>query len=232
MIRHAYLHIAALLFAISAPCATAQENNVARLASNYLLADAVGERKCPLVLESKTSPGGLAITFERSVCALVFPFLAEVAAWQAAPAGGIYLVTAKGVAVTEFSEGVGGIYEAIRENDGVYFLSNLKVVDTREVQPADVVGEWSLSRPGGATICKLTLTNEAAGDNSLSARVAPGCDSAIAAFGPAAWQISSGDILLFSKTGETIRLGKNEEGIWARVPDQKNPRPRALLMTR
>jgi hypothetical protein len=212
---------------------SAQENPAARnLASNYQLADAVGERKCALTLEAKTAPGGYAIAFDREVCALVFSYLAEVRAWQPAPAGGINLVTAKGAVITEFSEGVGGVYEAIRENDGVYFLSNLKIADTKEIQPSDLTGEWNLSRPGGPSICKLTLTNEAAGDNRFAVRVAPGCDDAIKAFGPASWLLSNGDVLLFARGGDVIRLGKNEEGMWARVPDQKQQRPRPLLMTR
>lgn len=223
--------LAAALFLAAEP-GSAQDNAAARnLASNYQLADAIGERKCAIALEAKPAPGGFAIGFDREVCGLVFSFLADVRAWQPAPAGGINLVNAKGTAITEFTEGVGGVYEAIRENDGVYFLSNLKIADTKEVQQADLLGEWSLSRPGGPTICRITLTNEAAGER-FAVRVAPGCDGAITAFGPATWLLSSGDVLLFSKDGDVIRLGKNEEGVWARVPDQKVSRPRPLLMTR
>jgi hypothetical protein len=224
--------LAATLFVIAWP-GNAQDNTAARnLASNYQLADAAGERKCAIVLETKPAPGGFAIGFDREICGLVFSFLADVRAWQPAPAGGINLVNAKGTAITEFTEGVGGVYEAIRDNDGVYFLSNLKIADTKEIQPADLLGEWSLSRPGGATICRIALTNEVVGDSRFIIRIAPGCDSTITAFGPATWQLSSGDVLLFSKNGDIIRLGKNEEGVWSRVPDQKVSRPRPLLMTR
>lgn len=213
--------------------ANAQDNTAARaLASNYQLADAVGERRCAITLEARPAPPGFALTFDRAVCGVVFAHLADVAAWQPAPAGGINFVNAKGVVVTEFTEGVGGVYEAIRENDGVYFLANLKIADANETQPADLIGDWNLSRPGGPAICRITLTNEAAGEQRLAVRVAPGCDGAITAFGPVTWQLSSGDVLLFSKGGDLIRLGKNEEGVWARVPDQKQSRPRPLLMTR
>ncbi|MBY0532957.1 MAG: protease inhibitor Inh/omp19 family protein [Xanthobacteraceae bacterium] len=214
--------------------AQAQENGTAAraLASNYQLADAVGERKCPIMLEAKSVPGGFALSFDRAACRAVFAHLADVVAWQPAPAGGINFVTAKGAVITEFTEGVGGVYEAIRENDGVYFLTNLKIADTGETQTKDLVGQWNLSRPDGPTICQITLTNETAGDNRFAIRVASGCDSAIAAFGPATWQLSNGDVVLYSKSGELIRLGKNEEGVWERVPDQNQSRPRPLLMTR
>lgn len=232
MTRGLRINVAVLTLLASAAGANAQDTAAARtLASNYQLTDAIGERKCAITLEARAVSSGFALAFDRAVC-VVFAHLTDVAAWQPAPAGGINFVNAKGAVITEFSEGVGGVYEAIRENDGVYFLTNLRIADTSETQPADLIGEWNLSRPGGPTICRITLTNEAAGDNRLAVRVAPGCDGAITAFGPATWQLSSGDVILYSKDGELIRLGKNEEGVWSRVPDQKQSRPRPLLMSR
>jgi hypothetical protein len=225
--------LAACAFLAATASADAQESGAARaLASNYQLADALGERKCPILLEAKSAPGGFALSFDRTACRAAFAHLADVAAWQPAPAGGINLVTAKGLVITEFSEGVGGVYEAIRENDGVYFLTNLRIADTSETKIDDIAGEWNLSRPDGPAICKLTLTKEVAGNNRFAIRLAPGCDGAITAFGPVSWQLSNGDVVLYSKESDVIRLGRNEEGVWARVPDQKQSRPRPLLMTR
>lgn len=232
-LRHLLSGLAATLFCAAAASVQAQDNSAARaLASNYQLSDAIGERKCPIVLEAKSAPGGFALSYNRQACRALFPHLAEVAAWEPAPAGGINFVTAKGAVVTEFTEGVGGIYEAIRENDGVYFLTNLKIADTSEVKIDDIAGDWNLSRPDGPAICRITLTKEAAGNNRFAIRVAAGCDSAITGFGPVTWQISNGDIVLYAKDGEAIRLGKNWEGTFARVPDRNNPRPRPLLMMR
>lgn len=232
MIAGSRICLAALL-CLAAMHVNAQENSPARvLASNYQLTDGVGERKCPITLDSKSTTGGFALSYDRAACRAIFAHLAEVTAWQPAPAGGINFVTSKGVIVTEFSEGVGGVYEAIRENDGVYFLTNLKIADTVEIKIDDVAGDWNLSRPDGPAICRITLTKEAAGSNLFAIRIASGCDSAITAFGPVSWQLSNGDVALYSKEGDVIRLGKNWEGVFARVPDQKNPRPRPLLMTR
>jgi hypothetical protein len=233
MIPRSRIPLVAVALLVAATCADAQDNSAARtLASNYQLADAVGERKCAITLEARSSGPGFALVFDRPACGVIFSHLTDVVAWQPAPAGGINFVNAKGATITEFTEGVGGVYEAIRENDGVYFLTNLRIADTSETQIKDVVGAWNLSRPGGDTICRITLTNESAGDNRFAVRVASGCDSAITAFAPAMWQLSNGDVVLYSKSGELIRLGKNEEGVWARVPDQKQSRPRPLLMTR
>lgn len=226
------LAAAALLLAACAGAGAQDTAPVRTLASNYQLADAIGERRCPMVLESRTAASGYALVFDRALCTTLFGYLAEVAAWQPAPAGGINFVTAKGAVITEFTEGVGGVYEAIRENDGVYFLTNLRIADTSEIRVDDIAGEWNLSRPDGPAICRITLTKEVAAGNRFAIRVASGCDSAITAFGPAAWQLSNGDVVIYSKDGDVIRLGKNEEGVFARVPDQKQSRPRPLLMTR
>lgn len=233
IMQHRRASLTAAIFLAAASCAVAQDNSAVRaLASNYQLADAVGERKCAIALETKSVPGGFALGFDRAACRAAFAHLTDVSAWRPAPAGGIEFVTVKGTIVTEFTEGVGGIYEAIRENDGVYFLTNLRIADTSETRIDDLAGDWNLARPDGPSICKITLTKEVAGENRFAVRVAAGCDSSITAFGPATWQLGNGDVVLYAKTGEAIRLGKNWEGVWARVPDQKNPRPRPLLMTR
>ncbi len=235
MSRKARLAATVLMLLAATACAEAQtqDNAAARaLASNYQLTDALGERRCPITLEARTATPGFAMNFDRSACRTTFAHLADVVAWMPAPAGGINFIDAKGVVVTEFSEGVGGVYEAIRDNDGVYFLTNMRIADTSETQVSDLIGNWSLSRPGGATICTITLTNEPAGENRFALRTLPGCDGAITGFGPVSWQLSSGDILLFSKTNSLIRLGRNEEGVWSRLPDQFQPRPRPLLMMR
>ncbi len=117
----ASLVVAAVL--TTAATAHAQDIAAARgLASNYQLADAIGERRCPMVLEANTAAPGFTLVFDKAVCIPLFGYLAEVVAWQPAPAGGIYFVNSKGTVIAEFTEGVGGVYEAIRETDGVYFI--------------------------------------------------------------------------------------------------------------
>jgi hypothetical protein len=227
-VLRASLVLLALSFAMADVCA--QDTASARaLASNYQLADAVGERRCPIVLEARTAAPGFALVFDKAVCIPLFGYLAEVTAWQPAPAGGIYLVNGKGTVIAEFTEGVGGVYEAIRENDGVYFLSNLRVADPGTfVQLTDMVGDWNLRRPQGPPLCRITLTDEPAGEERFALRVGEKCDAAITSFGPVAWRLDRGDLVLISGKDERLRFGRNDEGAWSKVPD----RPRPLLMTR
>jgi hypothetical protein len=226
-ILRASLVIVALLCAAAA---RAQDMAAARgLASNYQLADAIGERRCPMALEAKAAAPGFTLVYDKAVCIPLFGYLADVVAWQPAPAGGINFVNSKGVVIAEFTEGVGGVYEAIRENDGVYFLSNLRIADPGTfVQVADMVGDWFLRRPQGPPLCRITLTDQPAGEERLALRIAEKCDAAITNFGPVAWRLDRGDFVLISGKDERLRFGRNDDGIWAKVPD----RPRPLLMTR
>lgn len=213
----------ATLLALSAARAQNGAPDAAALASNYELSDASGERKCAVTLETKPAGPGFTLTLDRAACTPLFGYLAQVSAWRPAPARGIYFVTDKNLIVAEFTEGVGGVYEALRERDGVYFLANLKIAESAAALAlADVRGEWKLQRPNGAILCRIALLEEPA-ESRFALKITGPCDSAISNFGPVSWQIERNDIVLFSKKDERLRFGRNEEGIWARVPDRPNP---------
>jgi hypothetical protein len=219
----------ALAAAAQTPATKPVPPEVRTLAAQYELTNADATRKCPMTLEARPAGSGFLLSLDRNACASLFGFLGEVAAWNPGVAGAILLVAPDGRTVTEFTEGVGGVYEAIRENDAVYFLANLQFVDpAARVQIADLYGEWKLSRPDGVTICRIALTEEVAGNELFTARVLPNCDAAIVQFGPTLWQLERGDIVLRSASGESLRFERQESGGWAKVPEK----PRPLLLSR
>jgi hypothetical protein len=66
-----------------------------------------------------------------------------------------------------------------------------------------MIGDWSMVRGNGQTICGLTLTNtEATGDN-FQVFLKPKCDPAVAAFAPNQWRLDHGRMLLLSAKGDT-----------------------------
>ena len=202
---------------------------VRALVSNYELTNADGDRKCPMSLDAKTTGAALALVYDRAECAKLFAWLAEVGGWLPGPAGSIRLVRTNGRLVLEFTEGVEGSYEAIREGDAVYFLVNLQFAKSADApQFSDLLGEWNLARPGGPPICRVTLTETPAPDESFKLHVQAGCDSVIMRFGPIAWRFERGDIVLLAQNGEKLRFGRQEGGEWAKVPDT----PRPLSMSR
>jgi len=228
-----------LLFALGSPAAAQAPNPIPpepplipdakTLAANYELSSASGDRKCPMTLDVKPAGPGFTLIYDKVVCLPLFGFLKETVAWMPGVAGSIRFVNAAKRTVSEFTEGVGGQYEALRENDGVYFLANLQFVDPGEApQFADLVGEWNLLRPNGPPICAITLTDQATGDDTFVLTMKPGCDQSITRFGPVSWLLDHGDIIFFSQKGERLRFGRQQEGGWAKVPET----PRPLLLAR
>jgi hypothetical protein len=228
------------LFALGGPAAAQAPNppppaegpvipDAKTLAANYELSSASGDRKCPMTLDARAAGPGFTLAYNKTACLPLFGFLNETVAWAPGIAGSIRFVNAAKHTVTEFTEGVGGQYEALRESDGVYFLANLQFVDPGEApQFADLVGEWNLVRPGGPPVCAVTFTDQATGEDTFVVTVKPGCDQSITRFGPVSWVLDRGDIILFSAKGERLRFGRQQEGGWAKVPDT----PRPLLLAR
>jgi hypothetical protein len=198
-----------------------------QLAAEYQLQSALGDRKCAVTLEPKPIAAGYVLVFDRAECAPLFRFLNDTVAWLPGIAGSIRFVNAAKRTVSEFTEGVGGQYEALLEGDGVYFLSNLQFVQPNDVPTfADAVGEWNISRPNGPPLCSVTLSEQAAGDDMFKLSVKTGCDPAILRFGPVKWYLDRGDIILLSSRDERLRFGRQPEGNWTKIPEQ--PRPLAL----
>jgi hypothetical protein len=233
-----------LLLALASPAAAQTQNpesnpaeavtpppipDAKTLAANYELASAIGDRKCPVTLDVKPAGPGFTLVYDKTVCLPLFAFLSETVAWAPGIAGSIRFVNAAKRTVSEFTEGIGGRYEALRENDGVYFLSNLQFVDPGDMpQFAELLGDWNLLRPGGPPICGITLTDQAAGDDTFVMSLKTGCDQSVTRFGPVSWALDRGDIILISAKGDRLRFGRQQEGGWAKVPDT----PRPLLLAR
>ncbi|MCC6947884.1 MAG: AprI/Inh family metalloprotease inhibitor [Bradyrhizobiaceae bacterium] len=223
-----------------APAAKPDPADVRALAANYELTNADSSLKCQMILDPRPTGRGLALVFDRRQCASLFGFLGEVSAWSPGIAGAILFLAPDGRTVAEFTEGVGGVYEAIRENDGVYFLANLQFVDPSErVQTADLLGEWVLSRPEGEPPaaknakappkpCTIRLTDEVAGDQLFYLRVPPDCDAGLLPPGYRHWQLERGDIVLRTENGDALRFERDDDGRWNKVPEK----PRPLVLSR
>jgi hypothetical protein len=216
---------------------------VRNLSVSYELTNADSTLRCPIALEQKPAGRGLFLNYDREFCRSRFGFLGEVSAWLPGIAGAILLVAPDGRIVTEFTEGVGGVYEAIREGDGVYFLANLQFVDPAErIQAKDLFGEWLLARPDtppeGAKVnpkappppkpCTLALTDEVVGDQLFNLRIQPPCDTALVPAGLQSWQLERGDIVLRFVNGDSLRFEKAEDTRWSKVPEK----PRPLVLSR
>jgi hypothetical protein len=185
------------------------------------------DRRCPLTFSIDSVPGGFKVEFD-SGCAAAYPTLASVVAWNFGPKDKLYFYDAKGDAVFEFTEVEGGLFESERGADGLLFLQTQASLKVETRTPDQIVGEWTLLREADKPLCRLTLSNTASGDlDTFRVVVRPGCDKAIAAFGPTSWRLD-GDQLMLIGRASSWRFSESDATVWERVPLTTEP----LLLVR
>jgi hypothetical protein len=179
------------------------------------------EKLCAVTFRADPTSAGMRVEFEGK-CAGLFPFVTEVTSWRIAEHDFLRLMDAKGQSVLEFSEVEGGIFEAPRPGEGILFIQNASAAGPAPRTAEQMVGEWTVVRGSNRTICTLTLSNTAAGD-SFAIRVQPPCDPFVTRFGPVAWLMDRGEIVLRSGRGQTWRFEEGDGTTWRRVPQTADP---------
>ena len=175
-------------------------------------------KTCVLTLKPETTPQGLAVELEPG-CAAALPFTKDITGWTIKGLDIVRLQDATGEAVLDFTEVEAGILEGVRQNEGVYILQDLAAARSLAKSMDQMIGDWSMVRGNGNTICGLTLTNTEASTDNFQVFLKPKCDPAVAAFGPVQWRLDRGQIILMSKTGETWQFEADDNAQWRRVPD-------------
>ena len=192
------------------------------------LATTERSKTCVVTLKPDATPQGLKLELESS-CAAALPFTKDIAAWNIKGLGDIVrLQDAAGQPVIDFTEVESGIFEGLRQGEGVYILQNLAAARSLAKSMDQMIGEWSMVRGNGKPICGLVLTNtEATGDN-FQVFLKPRCDPAVAAFAPNQWRLDHGRMLLLSANGQAWQFEADDNAQWRRVPDSADP----LIMLR
>ena len=191
------------------------------------LATTERSKTCVLTLKPDAAPRGQKFELEPG-CAAALPFTKDIAGWTVKGLDIVSLQSANGEAVIDFTEVESGIFEGLRQGEGVYILQNLAAARSLAKSMDQMIGDWAMVRGNGATICSLVLTNNDAGNDNFQVFVKPKCDSAIAAFAPSQWRLEHGQMMLMSDRGETWRFEADDNAQWRLVPDSANP----LIMLR
>ena len=124
-----------------------------------------------------------------------------------------------GQPVIDFTEVESGIFEGLRQGEGVYILQNLAAARSLAKSMDQMIGDWSMVRGNGRPICGLTLTNTEAGADNFQVFLKPRCDPAVAAFAPAQWRLERGQMHPDVEDGETWQFEADDNAQWRRVPD-------------
>ena len=190
------------------------------MVGGWEISNADRDRRCPLTFSAEPVRGGFKIDLDAG-CPGAFPLLADVVAWGFGPKDVLRLLNAKGGAVLDFTEVENGMFESERGAEGLLFLQTQAAlkVDTRTA--AQIAGDWNLLREADRPLCRLTLSDTANGD-AFRVVVKPGCDKAIATFGPSTWRLD-GDQLLLTGRGGTWRFSESDATVWERVPLTVDP---------
>jgi hypothetical protein len=221
--------IAALSALFVASAAHAQD--AATLKKNMIgqweLSTTERSKTCVVTIKPDATPQGMKLELEPS-CATALPFTKDITGWNVKGLDIVRLQDATGEAVLDFTEVEAGILEGVRPGEGVYILQNLAAARSLAKSMDQMIGDWSMVRGNGNTICGLTLTNNDAGNDNFQVFLKPKCDTAVAAFAPSKWRLERGQIMLMSERGETWRFEADDNAQWRLVPDSADP----LIMLR
>src|SRR2546430_3657511 len=174
-------------------------------------------KTCVVTMKGDAIPQGLKLELEPT-CAAALPFTKDIAAWNIKGLDIVRMQDAAGQPVIDFTEVESGIFEGLRQGEGVYILQNLAAARSLAKSMDQMIGDWSIVRGNGRPICGLTLTNTEASADNFQVFLKPKCDPAVAAFAPTVWRPERGGVLLMSAGGETRRLHGASNAPWRRRP--------------
>jgi hypothetical protein len=178
------------------------------------------DKICRFNFRADAIAGGYRLDIDKN-CPNMFPSTKDIVAWAVDNYGSLRLLDARGNAVVELTEVESGMYDGFTPEEGRYILQTAAAAPVRDAD--DMVGDWAVARGTGKPICILTLANNSAGANVLALRVKPGCDALITRFGPVAWRMDQGQLVLFSPRGQTWQFEENDANTWQRVPETPDP---------
>lgn len=222
------LALAAVL--MIAPDAAAQDvrSLTKEMVGEWELSTAGRDKTCIVTLKSDSSPQGLKLELDKG-CGAALPFTKGIVAWSVKGLDIVRLQDAAGQSVIDVTEVESGIFEGLRQGEGVYLLQNLAAARALSKSADQLIGDWAMVRGSGKSICGLTLTNtEATTPENFAVYLKPRCDPLVAAFAPTIWRIERGELLLQSAKGEIWRFEADDNAQWRRIPDSADP----LLLTR
>ncbi len=222
--------LAALLALAAVSPARAQRDAAALkkdMVGQWELATTDRSKTCVVTLKPEGAAQGLKLELEPG-CAAALPFTKDITAWNVKGLDIVRLQDTTGEAVIDFTEVETGIFEGLRQGEGVYILQNLAAARSLAKSMDQMIGDWSMVRGNGQAICGLTLTNTEADQDNFQVFLKPKCDPAVAAFAPTQWRLEHGQMLLMSKGGETWQFEADDNAQWRKVPDSADP----LIMLR
>src|SRR4030088_3109626 len=108
-------------------------------------------KTCVVTLKPDATPQGLKLELEPG-CAAALPFTKEITAWNVKGLDIVRLQDAAGQPVIDFTEVESGIFEGLRQGEGIYILQNLAAARSLAKSMDQMIGDWSMVRGNGRPI--------------------------------------------------------------------------------
>jgi hypothetical protein len=228
MPRRLALAMLAAALACTQPAAAQDASTLKKdMIGQWELSTTERSKTCVVTLKGDATAQGLKLELEPS-CAKALPFAKDIVAWNVKGLDIVRLQDASGQPVIDFTEVESGIFEGVRQNEGVYILQNLAAARSLAKSMDQMIGDWAMVRNNGAIVCGLTLTNTDVGQDNFQVFLKPKCDPMVTAFAPKRWRLDHGQMLLMSDNGETWQFEADDNAQWRLVPDSAD----SLLMMR
>jgi Protease inhibitor Inh len=221
MMRSPVVFLALALCVTAARAQPLVSETAKEMVGGWELSNAERDKRCPLTFSVDPVPGGFKVEVDAG-CASAFPQLKDMAAWLIGRNDVLRLVDGKGVPLLEFTEVEHGLFEGERKGEGLFFLQTQAAVKAENRSVDDVFGNWRMLRELDKPLCTLTLSKEKSGADTYKVIVRPGCDAAIAAFGPATWRLDRDQIVLTGRAGNW-RFAESDPTTWERMPLSTDP---------
>jgi hypothetical protein len=221
------LAIAAYIAAMGAAHAQDATTLKKEMPGQWELSTTERSKTCVVTMKADAAAQGFKLELEPA-CKTALPFTKDIVAWSIKGLDIVRLQDATGESVIDFTEVEAGIFEGLRQGEGVYILQDLAAARSMAKSMDQMIGDWAMVRGNGQPVCGLTLTNTEAGPDNFQVFVKPKCDAAVAQFNPTQWRLERGQIILMSKSGEAWQFEADDNAQWRRIPDTADP----LIMLR
>ena len=223
--RQVLLALCASAIASQAPAqpSPASSDAFKAMIGKWEISNADRDRICAITFRADPSGSVFKLELDKA-CPVQMPEVKGVVAWTIGGLDLVRLLDGKGKPILEFTEVESGIYEAQRPGEGIFFMQNAAAAAGPVGLAAnEMAGDWGVVRGSGKTVCTITLTNTAAGPDGFALKLKPGCDAVVTRFGPAAWYMDRGELVLKSKGGQFWRFEESDPVNWQRVPEGREP---------
>lgn len=203
--RGPLLLAAALLLALGARVQAAPvPSYVKDNAGEWLVITDDGKPGCRVVLSPDRTIGGWRAA-PAADCAARLPKVAQATAWDFN--GGVRLFSADRKLLLEFSEDETTMMKTSFETPPVHFIVKAKPGVERAPYAPALVGAWALRRPGGPTLCPLTLSKGPKDEaTELTLKTGTPCDSAVARLRLDSARVEDFTLMLYGKPETALSL--------------------------